>query len=100
MPLTPTQLETYTHAIAQTKKWAITNTPRLLAEKDIQAHYKAPYFWNSVGDAYHAGLWRKFIAENFLQPDGDFRSPPDVKGFISFPATLTNQYIYSNGWII
>ncbi len=23
-----------------------------------------------------------------------------MKGFVSFPATLTNQYIYSNGWLI
>jgi hypothetical protein len=100
MYLTPAQLETYTSTIRKTHQWAVNNTPKLLAEKDLQAHYKASYFWNAVGDPQHAGLWRKLIAEQFLQPDGDFRTSPDTKGFLAFPATLTNQYIYSNGWII
>ena len=100
MYLTPAQLETYQHAIRKTHQWALNNTPKLLAEKDLQSHYKAPYFWASVGDAHHVGLWRKIVAEKFLQPDGDFRTAPDTKGFLSFPATLTNQYIYSNGWLI
>src|SRR5689334_21618627 len=100
MYLNPQQLETYQHTIRKTHQWALANTPKLLAEKDLQAHYKAPYFWASVGDAHHVGIWRDLIQNKFLQPDGDFRTAPDTKGFLSFPATLTNQYIYSNGWLI
>src|SRR5215211_8398927 len=100
MYLSNQRLDTYTHCIRKTHQWALANRDRLLAEKDLQAHYKAPYFWASVGDACHAGLWRKLVGERFLQGDGDFRTAPEIKGFLSFPATLTNQYIYSNGWVI
>ncbi len=73
---------------------------RLMAEKDLQAHYKGPYFWASVGDPEMAGVYRRLVTERLLQEDGDFRMAPDVKGFLSFPCTTVNQYIYSNGWIV
>jgi len=100
MYLSASQLDRYAATIQKTAKWARDNAEKLLAEKDLQAHYKAPYFWNSVGDPQRAGMWRKLVGERFLQADGDFRTAADLKGFISFPATLTNQYIYSNGWLI
>ncbi len=100
MYLTPQQLETYTHAIARCRSWALKNFDRLMQEKDLQAHYKAPYFWASVGDMKMAGLYRRLIAEKLLRSDGDFRTAEDVKGFASFPCTTLNQYLYPNGWII
>ena len=99
MYLTDQQLTTYTNTIAQCRSWALKNFDRLMEETDLQAHYKAPYFWASVGDMKMAGVYRKLMAERFLRADGDFRTAEDVKGFVSFPCTTVNQYIYPNGWI-
>ena len=99
MYLTAKRLETYTHTIDLTRQWARANRDRLMKEPDLQAHYKGPYFWASVGDMEMAGVYRGLIAERFLRDDGDFRMAPDVKGFLSFPCTTVNQYIYPNGWI-
>jgi hypothetical protein len=93
------QLETYTRTIAKTVQWAHRNHERLLAEADLQSHYKGPCFWAAVGDMKMAGVYRKLMAERFLRADGDFRTAPDVKGFLSFPCTTVNQYLYPNGWI-
>jgi len=100
MYLTKTQIDRYTSAVKNTVKWAHSNYRRVMAERDIQAHYKAPYFWASVGDMQMAGLHRNHIARTFLRTDGDFRSEENHKGFYVFPCTVRNQYIYPNGWLI
>jgi hypothetical protein len=93
-------LDSYLDIIRKTRQWAVNNWPRILEEPDIQGHYKAPCFWAAVGDMKMAGRHRKLFAERFLQPDGDFRMEKHNKGFLGFPCTVVNQYIYSNGWII
>ena len=100
MVVTTAQLERYRQVVGGTVDWAQSNWERIKSEKDLQGHYKAPYFWAAVGDMEMAGRHRKIIAERFLQTDGDFRSTPRRKGFFEFPCTVPNQYGYSNGWII
>ena len=100
MYLTQEQLERYQATVRKTVEWAYRNADRLRKVDDIQAHYKAPYFWASVGDMKMAGLCRRRIREHLLRADGDFRTEEDLKGFREFPCTLRNQYIYPNGWIV
>jgi len=99
MYLSSEQLERYDRCIRKTVEWAHSRYDRILQEKDLQGHYKAPAFWAAVGDARMAGLHRKIICERFLRDDGDFRMADDVKGFTQFACTTVNQYIYPNGWI-
>lgn len=100
MYFAPKQLERYTATVRRAVQWAYANQERILAETDIQACYKAPYFWASVGDMHMAGLYRKRLKGAFLRSDGDFRSREDAKGFFVFPCTVHNQYIYPNGWLV
>ncbi len=100
MYLTPDQIARYKTVVSNTAKWARNNHERVMAEPDIQAHYKAPYFWACIGDMSMAGEHRRHIAEKFLRADGDFRAAEDGKGFYVFPCTVRNQYIYPNGWLI
>lgn len=100
MYLAERQLSRYTETVRNAVKWAYNNHERLMAEGDIQAHYKAPYFWACVGDMQMAGIQRQVIKERFLRVDGDFRMEEDVKGFNVFPCTVYNQYIYPNGWLV
>jgi hypothetical protein len=99
MYLTQSQVDRYTACVKKAQQWAYKNYDRLLAEPDIQAHYKAPYFWACVGDMKMAGMHKKHITEKFLRADGDFRSSEDEKGFFVFSCTVHNQYIYPNGWL-
>ena len=100
MYLTEKQLSRYSETVRKATCWIHDNIDSLMETKDIQAVYKAPYAWCSVGDAKMAGVYRKIIADRFLREDGDFRTEPDAKGFYTFPCTVENQYIYSNGWMI
>jgi hypothetical protein len=100
MITTNSQLKRYTKTVALAAQWARNNWDRILAEKDLQGHYKGPYLWAAVGDMQMAALHRALFAERFLQEDGDFRSTPESKGFFEFPCTVDNQYLYSNGWIV
>ncbi len=99
MYLSTEQLDRYRTTIQKTHQWACRNWNRILQEKDLQGHYKAPAFWAAVGDAHMAGMHRKLIVDRFLRDDGDFRMSDDVKGFTQFSCTTVNQYIYSNGWL-
>lgn len=94
------RLPRYVECVNRTRQWAYANWQRIAAEPDIQGHYKAPYFWASVGDAQMAGRHAQLIADRFLQADGDFRMDQQRKGFLGFPCTVSNQYIYSNGWLM
>jgi hypothetical protein len=97
--LTIKETNKYQSTIRRLQAWAYANLPRIMKEKDIQAHYKAPYFWVSVGDARMAGFYRNEITRRFLRADGDFRTTGNRKGFFVFDCTVHNQYIYPNGWI-
>jgi hypothetical protein len=81
MVLTKDRVTRYRDCVRRTVQWAYDNMERLLAEPDLQGHYKAPYFWASVGDAVMAGRWRQLIRERLLRADGDFRTRDDFKGF-------------------
>lgn len=94
------RLPRYVDTVCRTLQWAYANWERIVAESDIQGHYKAPYFWASLGDMRMAGRHAQLIADRFLQGDGDFRMGARCKGFEGFPCTVFNQYIYSNGWLI
>jgi hypothetical protein len=98
--LTMEQVEKYNATVRRTVEWAYNNQENLDKERDIQAHYKAPYLWAVTGDMKMAGRYRKLVRERFLQEDGDFRIAENVKGFQEFPCTVHNQYIYANGWLI
>ena len=99
MYLTPERLSRYQECIRKTVQWARGRYDRILQEKDLQGHYKAPAFWAAVGDAEMAGRCRQIIVDRFLREDGDFRMSDTVKGFTEFACTTVNQYIYPNGWI-
>ncbi len=99
MYLSKEQLERYQGSIRKTVQWAHSRYDKILAEPDLQGHYKAPAFWAAVGDAAMAGQCRQIITQRFLRPDGDFRMADDVKGFVQFSCTTRNQYIYPNGWV-
>ena len=100
MYLTEKQLNRYRETIRKATCWIHDNIDSLVAMDDIQGFYKAPYAWCALGDMKMAGVYRKLIADQFLREDGDLRSAPDAKGFYTFPCTIDNQYIYSNGWLI
>jgi len=71
-----------------------------MQDDDVQTHYKALYFWASVGDTVMAGKYRRLLCERFLRSDGDFRTAEDFKGIRAFPSGPRNRYLYSNGWIL
>ena len=94
------EAENYKKPIRKVRDWAYKNENRIMKETDIQAHYKAPYFWLSVGDAWMMGRYRHEIEKRFLRSDGDFRTEETKKGFFVFDCTVHNQYIYANGWLL
>lgn len=94
------RLDHYVEVVRKTRQWVYKNWIRIVREPDIQAHYKAPYFWAVLGDMKMAGKHCRLFAERFLRSDGDFMMDENSKGFKEFPCTLVNQYIYSNGWIV
>lgn len=100
MVLTDGQVARYTDTVGKAADWVRRNLDQLLARKDMQGYYKAPYAWAAVGDMRMAGIYRRVIAEKFLRDDGDFRAEEDAKGFYQFECTVRNQYIYPNGWLI
>ncbi|MFH1022277.1 MAG: hypothetical protein V1809_02695 [Planctomycetota bacterium] len=100
MFLTSAQFDRYEETIRRAVQWCRDHQKYLREHQDLQGHYKAPYMWNRVGDNRMCGLYRALIHDRFLQPDGDFRMSPTVKGFVHFPCTGVNQYIYANGWLV
>ena len=100
MYLTNGQLDRYRGTIRRAAQWIYDHIDELMAMNDLQGFYKAPYAWCVQGDMKMAGEYRRIIAERFLRADGDFRSAEDAKGFFSFPCTVDNQYLYSNGWLM
>jgi hypothetical protein len=99
MYLSKDQLERYEQIIRRIVQWVHSRWDKILAERDLQGHYKAPAFWAAVGDASMAGRHRQILCERFLRSDGDFRMAEDVKGFIQFACSPVNRYLYPNGWI-
>ena len=90
----------YIETINRTYDFACRNHEKLMNARDIQVHYKAPYFWACIGDMEKAGIYCDLIEKKYLRKDGDFRTEDDFKGFSEFPCTVLNQYIYPNGWIV
>ncbi len=100
MHLSTQQVKKYQETLSRARSWVMANYTRLETESDLQSHYKAPYFWASMGDMEMAGRHIRIIQDRFLRDDGDFRMGENEKGFVQFQCTLHNQYIYPNGWII
>src|SRR5688500_2547850 len=100
MALSQEQVDRYRSAIARTHQWALNHWDRFVEEKDPQAHYKGLAFWASVGDTRMAGLHRRLFEERFLQSDGDFRMSATSRGWLAFPSSPKNRYLYANGWIV
>jgi len=48
--LTAERQRTYIETIRKTGSWALANWDRVVAEPDLQCHYKGPYFWASLGN--------------------------------------------------
>lgn len=67
---------------------------------DLSAHYKAPYLYAVTGDPVRAAYYGRLMRDRYQQPDGDFRTAQDVKGWTHLPISPANRYVYSNGWII
>ena len=67
---------------------------------DLRSYYKAPYCHVATGHAIQAARYARLIKERYLQPNGDFRTRPDHKGWDHFPSTPHNRYVYANGWLV
>ncbi len=87
-------------AICGALEWLRSQDPQIEAMADLASHYKAPYLYSVVGDRVRARKYADLIGTRYLQPDGDFRTHPDAKGWGHLPCSPANRYIYSNGWLI
>ncbi|ELU11584.1 hypothetical protein CAPTEDRAFT_211858 [Capitella teleta] len=66
------------------------------AREDLWYYYKLPLTLSLGGRLRDANLVLNHIKCDFMQPDGDFRTSPDVKS--SIPGSL-EYYQYTNSWI-
>lgn len=87
-------------AIERGLRWLREHEQALAGLEDLSAHYKAPYLYAVVGDPIRARWYVDLMEQRYLQPDGDFRTWPDHKGWQHLPTSPANRYLYSNGWII
>ena len=67
---------------------------------DLRSYYKAPCCHAATGHLVQAAKYARLIKERYLQPDGDFRTRPDHKGWDELPSTPHNRYVYPNGWLV
>jgi hypothetical protein len=100
MTLEAVPVEKCREAIRGAIEWLSSNDPRIEAMADLASHYKAPYLYSVVGDPVRARKYADLIRSRYLQPDGDFRTRPDAKGWDHLPCSPANRYIYPNGWLI
>ena len=63
---------------------------------DISGYYKSPMMFLSAGKSNRTMQILDYVKTNFLQPDGDFLSPGDIK---SANSAYTEFWTYTNGWI-
>ena len=86
--------------IARGLGWLEQNKAQIIAQKDLSAHYKAPYLYAAVGDPLKARFYANLLQGKYQQADGDFRTMPDEKGWAHLPCSPANRYVYSNGWVV
>lgn len=87
-------------AIARCLKWAQEHEDEISSIADLNAHYKAPYFYSVLGDPIRGRRYADMMAKRYLQPDGDFRTGKYERGWDKLPCSPANRYIYPNGWIV
>lgn len=64
---------------------------------DISCYYKSPMMFLRAGKPDRAIQLLDYVKTNFLQPDGDFLSPGDIK---STNSAYTEFWTYTNGWLV
>jgi hypothetical protein len=87
-------------AIARALEWLAASEARIAVLEDVASHYKAPYLYAAVGQPVLARRYASLFRHRYLQPDGDFRTRRDFKGWGHLPCSPANRYIYSNGWLV
>ena len=100
MSLDPVPIGKFDQTIRSALSWLRANDARIDDVADLASHYKAPYLYAALGDPIRARKYADLIRSRYLQPDGDFRTCPDAKGWDHLPCSPANRYIYSNGWLI
>jgi hypothetical protein len=81
-------------------EWLRANQARAATMEDLASHYKAPYLYAVLGERVVARRYAQLFCNRYLQPDGDFRTCQEFKGWGHLPCSPANRYIYSNGWAI
>ncbi|HVN82904.1 MAG TPA: hypothetical protein VMW38_28230 [Terriglobia bacterium] len=100
MNLDPVLSNKYDQTMHRALSWLRKNEERIEGVADLASHYKAPYLYAVLGDTIRARKYADLIRLRYLQPDGDFRTSPDAKGWEHLPCSPANRYIYSNGWLV
>ena len=99
----PERLAAYARAAAKAVDWlAARQQPDGFHDDldDLSGYYKSPYCYVVNGRSQQAGRCAEFIKKRYLQPNGDFRTRPDAKGWFHLPCSSHNRYVYSNGWLV
>lgn len=86
--------------IARGLDWLEQHRAQIVTQKDLSAHYKAPYLYAAVGDPLHGRFYANLIQSKYQRADGDFRTSTHKKGWVHLPCSPANRYLYSNGWVI
>ncbi|MBN1553490.1 MAG: hypothetical protein JXA11_02000, partial [Phycisphaerae bacterium] len=68
--------------------------------EDLSNYYKAVYCHAVSGHALQAGRVAEYVKKHFLQPNGDFRTSPETKGWPHLAWSPLCHYIYANGWLV
>ncbi|MGC3955450.1 MAG: hypothetical protein QM804_14580 [Propionicimonas sp.] len=87
-------------AIARCLHWASTHDDEVAALVDLNAYYKALYFYAVLGDPIRGRKYADILTQRYQQPDGDFRTTAQERGWYTLPCSPANRYIYPNGWLI
>lgn len=95
-----TLLQNAQMAVNRGLAWLRAHDDEIAALEDLSAHYKAPYLYATLGDPIRARHYADLMQQRYLQPDGDFRTSYDNKGWAHLRCSPANRYVYSNGWII
>ena len=60
--------------IARGLNWLEQHRAQIVTQKDLSAHYKAPYLYAAVGDSLHGRFYANLMQGKYQQADGDFRT--------------------------
>jgi hypothetical protein len=80
--------------------WLQRHQAEITEIADLSAHYKAPYLYAVTGDPVRAGYYAGLIQQRYQQPNGDFRTAAESKGWAHLPCSPANRYVYANGWLM